>query len=76
MIELFENVSATSKKRIQFMVDINFLCPDPRKAAKDLIDFRNLLETEEEKKFMDFYFSMCLVKIKGELKDEDSNDLR
>lgn len=76
MTELFENVSEKQKNNIRFMIDLNLLCQDPRETAQRLIDFRKTLMTEEEKEFMDFYFNMRIMEIKGELKNEDSNDLR
>ena len=66
MTELFENVSKQTKERAKFWVDIALLNPDPQARAMEVIKFRNSLQTEEEKDFVDFYVNLRALQARDE----------
>ena len=55
MTELFADVSKQVKDRTKFWVDIALLNPDPMARAQEILKFRNSLEREDEKEFVDFF---------------------
>lgn len=61
MDELFENLPLHTKRYINFMVDraIDKGLYDPQKGAVSLMELREMLETEEEKDFMDFSYEVA-----------------
>lgn len=66
MTELFENVSKQTKERAKFWVNIALLNPDPQARAMEIIKFRNSLQTEEEKDFVDFYVNLRALQARDE----------
>ena len=66
MTELFENVSKQTKERAKFWVDIAILNPDPEARAREILSFRNSLQTEEEKDFVDFYVNFRALQARDE----------
>lgn len=66
MTELFENVSKQTKERAKFWVDIALLNPNPQECAMEIIKFRNSLQTEEEKNFVDFYVNLRALQARDE----------
>ena len=66
MIELFTNVSKEVKERTKFWVDIALLNPNPMEQAKEILKYRDSLEREEEKEFVDFYVNLRALQARGE----------
>lgn len=66
MIELFSNVSKKVKERTKFWVDIALLNPNPMEQAKEILKYRDSLEKEEEKEFVDFYVNLRALQVRGE----------
>ena len=69
MIELFENIPVKIKNEIKLFVSTTTKILNPFEAAKRLVDYRKLLN-EEEQDFFDFYINMILL----EQKDEDNSN--
>jgi hypothetical protein len=60
-IEIFTNVSKESKQSIAFWIDLVFKKRYSLQQSMDILSTtRDLLSTEEEKKFFDFYFNYKL----------------
>ena len=66
MIELFADVSKQVKDRAKFWVDIVLLNPDPLARAQEILKFRNSLEREDEKEFVDFYVNLRALQARDE----------
>jgi hypothetical protein len=66
MTELFADVSNQVKDRAKFWVDIALLNPDPMARAQEILNFRNSLEREDEKEFVDFYVNMRALQARDE----------
>lgn len=66
MTELFADVSKQVKDRTKFWVDIALLNPDPMARAQEILNFRNSLEKEDEKEFVDFYVNMRALQARDE----------
>lgn len=66
MIELFADVSKQVKDRAKFWVDIALLNPDPLERAQKILNFRNSLEREDEKEFVDFYVNLRALQARDE----------
>ncbi len=70
MIELFANVPKQTKNRLKFLLEMISKEKNPIIWARTILDFRETLQTEEEKEFVDFYINYL-----GELKkNEDNSD--
>lgn len=60
-IEIFTNVSKESKQSIAFWIDLVFKKRYNLQQSMDILSTtRDLLSTEEEKSFFDFYFNYKL----------------
>ena len=60
-IEIFTNVSKESKQSIAFWIDLVFKKRYSLQQSMDILSTtRDLLSTEEEKSFFDFYFNYKL----------------
>ena len=60
-IEIFTNVSKESKQSIVFWIDLVFKKRYSLQQSMDILSTtRDLLSTEEEKSFFDFYFNYKL----------------
>jgi prephenate dehydrogenase len=66
MTELFADVSKQVKDRAKFWVDIALLNPDTMARAQEILNFRNSLEREDEKEFVDFYVNMRALQARDE----------
>lgn len=66
MVELFANVSKQVKDRTKFWVDIALLNPNPMEQAQEILKFRNSLEREDEKEFVDFYVNLRALQARDE----------
>ena len=66
MTELFANVSKQVKDRTKFWVDIALLNPNPMEQAQEILKFRNSLEREDEKEFVDFYVNLRALQARDE----------
>lgn len=66
MTELFANVSKQVKDRAKFWVDIALLNPNPMEQAQEILKFRNSLEREDEKEFVDFYVNLRALQARDE----------
>lgn len=66
MIELFADVSKQVKDRAKFWVDIALLNPNPMERAQEILNFRNSLEREDEKEFVDFYVNLRALQARDE----------
>lgn len=62
MEELYSNVPQRTRNHIKFWIDMACLCKNPEEGAKMLMNYRNTLETEEEKEFLDFCFNVRMEK--------------
>ena len=71
MIELFSNVPQQTKNRLKFWLEILSKEKNPIIWSKKILDFRETLQTEEEKEFVDFYINYL-----GELKKNEDNSNR
>lgn len=68
MIELFANVPQQTKNRLKFWLEILSKEKNPITWSRKILDFRETLQTEEEKEFVDFYINYL-----GELKKNEDN---
>ena len=66
MTELFADVSKQVKDRTKFWVDIALLNPNPMEQAQEILKFRNSLEREDEKEFVDFYVNLRALQDRNE----------
>ena len=71
MIELFSNVPQQTKNRLRFWLEMLSKEKNPIIWSKKILDFRETLQTEEEKEFVDFYINYL-----GELKKNEDNSNR
>ena len=71
MIELFANVSQQTKNRLKFWLEILSKEKNTIIWSKKILEFRESLQTEEEKEFVDFYINYL-----GELKKNEDNSNR
>ena len=71
MIELFANVPQQTKNRLRFWLEMFSKEKNPIIWSKKILDFRETLQTEEEKEFVDFYINYL-----GELKKNEDNSNR
>ncbi len=71
MIELFANVPQQTKNRLRFWIEMLSKEKNPIIWAKKILEFRESLQTEEEKEFVDFYINYL-----GELKKNENNSNR
>ena len=66
MIELFSNVSNAVKENAEFIFEMAMRQKNLYESAKILQNFVSLIEDEEEREFVDFYFNMRMEKLKYE----------
>lgn len=71
MIELFANVPQQTKNRLRFWLGMLSKEKNPIIWSRKILDFRETLQTEEEKEFVDFYINYL-----GELKKNEDNSNR
>ena len=71
MIELFTNVPQQTKNRLKFWLEMLSKEKNPITWSRKILDFREKLQTEEEKEFVDFYINYL-----GELKKNEDNSNR
>ena len=71
MIELFTNVPQQTKNRLKFWLEMLSKEKNPVIWSRKILDFRETLQTEEEKEFVDFYINYL-----GELKKNEDNSNR
>ena len=71
MIELFTNVPQQTKNRLKFWLEMLSKEKNPIIWSRKILDFRETLQTEEEKEFVDFYINYL-----GELKKNEDNSNR
>ena len=71
MIELFANVPQQTKNRLKFWLEMLSKEKNPITWSRKILDFRETLQTEEEKEFIDFYINYL-----GELKKNEDNSNR
>ena len=71
MIELFANVPQQIKNRLRFWLEMLSKEKNPITWSRKILDFRETLQTEEEKEFVDFYINYL-----GELKKNEDNSNR
>ena len=71
MIELFANVPQQTKNRLKFWLEMLSKEKNPITWSRKILDFRETLQTEEEKEFIDFYINYL-----GELKKNENNSNR
>ena len=72
MTELFKEVSEERKKALSLSIDVSFYKADPKLIAQKVLRIRqNETQTEEEKRFVDFYFNLTLIKMKEIVENED-----
>ena len=71
MIELFANVPQQTKNRLRFWIEVLSKEKNPIIWSKKILEFRESLQTEEEKEFVDFYINYL-----GELKKNENNSNR
>ena len=73
MIELFNNISKTVKKETEFWVEAAILFFNPLEAAQIILNYQNTLQTEEEKDFVNFYFNMRMLQLRGDNELNENN---
>ena len=66
MTELFADVPKQVKDRAKFWVDIALLNHNPMEQAQEILKFRNSLEREDEKEFVDFYVNLRALQARDE----------
>ena len=71
MIELFTNMPQQTKNRLKFWLEMLSKEKNPITWSRKILDFRETLQTEEEKEFVDFYINYL-----GELKKNEDNSNR
>ena len=71
MMELFDNVHQKTKNRLRFWLEMLSKEKNPIIWSRKILDFRETLQTEEEKEFVDFYINYL-----GELKKNEDNSNR
>ena len=71
MIELFANVPQQTKNRLKFWLEMLSKEKNPIIWSRKILNFRETLQTEEEKEFIDFYINYL-----GELKKNEDNSNR
>ena len=71
MIELFADVPQQTKNRLRFWLEMLSKEKNPIIWSRKILDFRETLQTEEEKEFIDFYINYL-----GELKKNEDNSNR
>ena len=71
MIELFANVPQQTKNRLRFWLEMLSKEKNPVIWSRKILYFRETLQTEEEKEFVDFYIDYL-----GELKNNENNSNR
>ena len=71
MIELFANVPQQTKNRLKFWLEMLSKEKNPVIWSSKILEFRETLQTEEEKEFVDFYINYL-----GELKKNEDNSNR
>ena len=71
MIELFANVPQQTKNRLRFWLEMLSKEKNPIIWSRKILDFRETLQTEEEKEFVDFYINYL-----GALKKNEDNSNR
>ena len=71
MIELFANVPQQTKNRLRFWLEMLSKEKNPIIWSRKILDFRETLQTEEEKEFVDFYINYL-----GGLKKNEDNSNR
>lgn len=71
MIELFANVPQQTKNRLRFWLEMLSKEKNPIIWSRKMLEFRETLQTEEEKEFVDFYINYL-----GELKKNENNSNR
>ena len=71
MIELFANVPQQTKNRLRFWLEMLSKEKNPLIWSNKILEFRETLQTEEEKEFVDFYINYL-----GELKKNEDNSNR
>ena len=71
MIELFANVPQQTKNRLKFWLEMLSKEKNPIIWSKKIFEFRETLQTEEEKEFVDFYINYL-----GELEKNEDNSNR
>lgn len=64
MRELFPNVSQKVRNDTQFWVQTSLTMDDPFDGIKKVLNYRDTLQTEEEKAFVDFYFNLIIEGLK------------
>ena len=65
MIELFETIPVKVKNEIKLFINATLKNPSPIEAAKRLVEYRELLN-EEEQDFLDFYINLKIVEQEDE----------
>ena len=71
MIELFANMPQQTKNRLRFWIEMLSKEKNPIIWSKKILEFRESLQTEEEKEFVHFYINYL-----GELKKNEDNSNR
>lgn len=70
MIELFKEIPIEIKDMITKIIDYTFDNFELQQCAEIVAEFANSCTVEEEKNFIDFYFTLKME----QLKNEDNND--
>lgn len=73
MIELFPNITEEQRESAKMIFDLAVRQPTAYQAISTLINYRNLLTSDEEKDFVDFYFKL---RFNGDQNNENNNDKR
>lgn len=66
MTEIFENIPEYVKKQTECFVDLALQQKDLFSTINALKEYRNTCSNDEERDFLDFYFSMRMEQLKNE----------
>lgn len=66
MIELFSDISPRLKENAEFIFDMALRQKNLYETAKILQNFTQLIEDDNEREFVEFYFNMRMEQIKND----------
>jgi len=72
MIELFPNLPEEVKQKNEYIINFAIQSFEPQQCLEFLSSYAHSCEDEEEKQFIDFYFSLRME----QLLNENNNDKR
>lgn len=75
MVEFFKTIPEERKRILSLLIDVSFYKADPKLIAQKILRIRrDEAKTEEERRFVDFYFNLTLIKMREIVDNEDYSD--